>query len=155
MYSVVIISVIRLYVLIQVAKHPTDQTWYSGPAAYWSALEVNLAIVCASTPALKPFVLQIVPMFGSRFGTKRSNNNSGRSQTTHDPRSNGPFIRLKGKQSQSTMNDDIYIKHGVSAVPHVHRQPSHESWKEIHVMRGFEQSSVNEGRSHDDSQDLN
>jgi hypothetical protein len=150
-HSVVIISIIRLYFLVLVAKHPTDQTWYSGPAAYWSAMEVNLAIVCASTPALKPLVVQVIPMFGSRFGTKRSNDHSGRSQSTHESRSNG-FMRLKGKPSQSTMSDDIRLEHSVTALPQAYGQPGHESWKEIHVTRDFEQRSVNEGRPSDDSQ---
>jgi hypothetical protein len=149
---VVIISIIRLYFLILVAKHPTDQTWFSGPAAYWSALEVNLAIVCASTPALKPLVVQIMPIFGTRFGTsKRSNEHSGRSQSTHNSRSNG-FMRLKGKPNQSTMSDDVRLEHGVTALPHAYRQSSHEHWKEIHVTRDFEQSSMKEGRRSDDSQ---
>jgi hypothetical protein len=128
--SVVIISIIRLYFLILVAKHPTDQTWYSGPAAYWSALEVNLAIVCASTPALKPLVVKIMPMFGTRFGTsKRSHTHS---HSTQDSRSNG-FMRLKGKPSHSTINNGIQLEHDITALPHAYRQSSNEHWKEIHV----------------------
>ncbi|KAH7389433.1 hypothetical protein DE146DRAFT_162982 [Phaeosphaeria sp. MPI-PUGE-AT-0046c] len=151
-WFVVIISIIRLYYLILVAKHRDDSTWYSGPAAYWSALEVNLAIICASTPALKPLVVKIIPIFGSRFGTsKRSNDNSGRSQPTHDSKSNG-FMKLKGRPSQSTMNDDVHLEQGVTALPHAYRQDSADPWKEIHVTRDFEQRSVNEGRNSDDSQ---
>jgi hypothetical protein len=151
-WFVVIISIIRLYFLILVAKHPMDQTWYSGPAAYWSVLEVNLAIVCASTPALKPLIVQIIPMFGSRAGTKQSHENSDRSQSTHGTKNSGPFMRLKGKPSQSTMSDDIHLERGVTALPQANRQYSQEHWKEIHVTRDFEQRSVNEGRSSDDSQ---
>jgi hypothetical protein len=145
--SVVIISIIRLYFLILVAKHPTDQTWYSGPAAYWSALEVNLAIVCASTPALKPLVIKIMPMFGTRFGTsKRSQHHS------HSTQDSKGFMRLKGKPSQSTINNDIQLEHEITALSHAYRQSSNEHWKEIHVTRDFEQRSFNEERTSDDSQ---
>ncbi|KAH4107913.1 hypothetical protein HBI80_129120 [Parastagonospora nodorum] len=142
-WFVVIISIIRLYFLILVAKHPTDQTWYSGPAAYWSALEVNLAIVCASTPALKPIVVKIMPIFGTRFGTSKRSHDP--SHSTQNSRSNG-FQRLKGKNSQSTMNEEIAI----AALPNAYRHG--EAWKEIHVTRDFEQRSVNERRLSDDSQ---
>ncbi|KAH8722918.1 hypothetical protein GQ44DRAFT_774445 [Phaeosphaeriaceae sp. PMI808] len=151
-WFVVIISIIRLYVLILVAKHPEDQTWYSAPAAYWSALEVNLAIVCASTPALKPLVVKIIPIFGSQFGTKRSNEVSDPSHRSQGSKSNGPFMRLEGKPSQSTIDDDIHLENGVTVSPNAYRQPRHEEWKEIHVTRGFEQRSVNEGRPSDDRQ---
>lgn len=142
--SVVIISVIRLYILIQVAKHPEDTTWYSAPAAYWSAIEVNLAIVCASAPALKPLVVQVMPKFGSRFGTgRRPSENIVPLNGTHDSSGNGPFMRLKAKPSHSTMNDDVYLESGVTAVPPIHRSADHDNWKEIHVTRGVEQCYTN------------
>ncbi|KAF2028470.1 hypothetical protein EK21DRAFT_113808 [Setomelanomma holmii] len=144
---VVVISIFRLYFLILVAKHPQDQT--CGPAAYWSALEYNFAIVCASTPVLKPLIIQLVPMFGSRFGSsKRSKDNSGRS---HDSRSNG-FMRLNCKPSHSTMNEDVRLEHGITALPHTYQQRICGS-KEIHVGRDFEQRSLNEneGRVSGDS----
>jgi hypothetical protein len=140
--SVVIISIIRLYFLVLVAKHPTDQTWYSGPAAYWSAMEVNLAIVCASTPALKPLVVKIMPMFGSRFGTKQSPDSSSK---------NNGFTRLRAKQSQSTIGDEIRLERKTMGVKEVDAMPRHESWKEIHVTRDFEQRSVNGVRGSEDS----
>jgi len=142
-WFVVIISIIRLYFLILVAKHQNDQTWYSGPAAYWSVLEVNLAIVCASTPALKPLVVKILPMFGSRFGTSKRSHPS----SSEDSRGTG-FMRLKGKPSQATMKDEILLEHGITTVPNSYRG---DKWKEIHITRDFEQRSVN-GRMSDDSQ---
>lgn len=144
-----VISVIRLYILIQVAEHPTDTTWYSAPAAYWSAIEVNLAILCASMPALKPLIVRFVPIFG---GSRRSNNNSGPTETSHDTRSNGSFIRLNAKPSQSTLNEDqiLDIETGVTAA----RRPSYDAWKEIHVTRSIEQRSVNHTRSSDGSRNM-
>jgi hypothetical protein len=147
-WFVVIISIIRLYFLILVAKHPEDQTWFSGPAAYWSALEVNLAIVCASTPALKPLIVSIIPIFGTRFGTsKRSNKGS---HSTNTSGSNG-FMRLKGKPSHSTMDDEVRLEHGITALPNAHRESRRDDWKDIHVTHDFEQSSMKDGRRSDDS----
>jgi hypothetical protein len=142
-WFVVIISIIRLYFLILVAKHPEDQTWYSGPAAYWSVLEVNLAIVCASTPCLKPLVVKIMPMFGSRFGASKRSHPSA-----EDSGANG-FMRLKGRPSQVTVGDrdEILLEHGVRRG----LGGKGENWKEIHVTRDFEQRSVS-GRVSDDSQ---
>jgi len=42
-----------------------DSTWYSMEAAYWSCIEVNIAIICASLPVLKPMVVRFIPRFGS------------------------------------------------------------------------------------------
>jgi hypothetical protein len=61
-------------------------------------------------------------------------------------------MRLKGKPSHSTMNEDIRLEHDITALPSAYRQHSQEAWKEIHVTRDFEQRSVNEGRLSDDSQ---
>jgi hypothetical protein len=61
-------------------------------------------------------------------------------------------MRLKGKPSHATINEDIRLKHDITALPHAYRPHSQEAWKEIHVTRDFEQRSVNEGRVSDDSQ---
>jgi hypothetical protein len=59
-------------------------------------------------------------------------------------------MKLKTRPSQSTMTDDVNLERGITALPASHRRG--EAWKEIHVTRDFEQRSVNEGRSSDDSQ---
>ncbi|KAL5120160.1 hypothetical protein ACEQ8H_001986 [Pleosporales sp. CAS-2024a] len=152
-WFVVIISVIRLYFLILVAHHPADQTWYSGPAAYWSAMETNLAIVCACTPALKPLVAHCLPMHvGSRLGASHKRATDPSEQ---ESRGNGNgFVRLRGEQQSlgRSMGDEYGLQNGraVTAVPDVYRG-ARDTWKEIHVTRDFEQMSMNEGRMSDDS----
>jgi hypothetical protein len=64
-WFVCIISIIRLYVLVVFFQHPDDPAYYGAPNAYWSSIEMNLAIVCASLPALKPLVVNILPGFSS------------------------------------------------------------------------------------------
>jgi hypothetical protein len=65
-WFVCVVSILRLHTLIVLVAHESDSTYYSAPAAYWSSIEMNLAIVCASLPALKPLVVKIIPGFSSR-----------------------------------------------------------------------------------------
>lgn len=69
-WFVCIVSVLRVYALYVFNEHPDDTTYYSAPTAYWSSIEANLGIVCASLPALKPLVVMIVPVFGSRHSSR-------------------------------------------------------------------------------------
>jgi len=148
------VSIIRLYVLILVANHPMDTSWYGGPTAYWSAIEVNLAIVCASTPALRPLVVAIIPAFASRIGSKRSHDNSdphAHSDQSRESRNTRSFVRLKGKNSQSTFGGgediDMDMERGVSKLPGTERFHG-----EIHVQKEFEQRSFSERKMSDGSQ---
>jgi hypothetical protein len=69
-WFVCIVSVLRVFALKDFNKHPNDKTYYSAPTAYWSNIEANLAIVCASLPALKPLVVTIIPDFGTRHSSR-------------------------------------------------------------------------------------
>jgi hypothetical protein len=117
-----------------------DTSWYGGPTAYWSAIEVNLAIVCASTPALRPLVIAVIPAFASRIGTKRSNSSSiPHPQQIRDSRSTRSFLRLKGKNSQSTVGgEEIDMERGVHG--------------QIRVQHEFEAKSNYERKMSDGSQ---
>ena len=77
-----------------------DTTWYGTATAYWSAIEVNLAIICASTPALKPLIIKIIP----RLATQRYGSATGDRKDTKDRKS---FIELKGKTSQTRTSEDM------------------------------------------------
>jgi len=56
---------LRLRALSVFDKHFDDATWYSPEAAYWSCIETNVAIMCASLPALKPLLARLVPRFAT------------------------------------------------------------------------------------------
>jgi hypothetical protein len=126
-----------------------DTSWYGGPTAYWSAIEVNLAIVCASTPALRPLVIAVIPAFASRIGTKRSNSSSNpHSQQSRESRNTRSFLRLKGKNSQSTVGgEEIDMELGVAALPGAARYHG-----QIHVQQDFEATSNYERKMSDGSQ---
>ncbi|PNS15537.1 hypothetical protein CAC42_796 [Sphaceloma murrayae] len=53
-------SILRLRALYDVTNS-TDLTWENGPIAYWSSVEVNVGIVCASLPTLKAFAMKYFP----------------------------------------------------------------------------------------------
>ncbi|KAF2277553.1 uncharacterized protein EI97DRAFT_457554 [Westerdykella ornata] len=150
-WFVVIISVLRLVFLVKVAQHPEDTTWYGGPVALWSALEINLAIVCATTPALKPLIVKVLPNFGTRFGTIQPNDVSGQipTITTHSQRNNANFVRLKGMPSHSSMGDAVHLKSGAGTV--LEQSHGHDEWKEIRVTRDVEQGSINDDGISDES----
>ncbi|EUC43280.1 hypothetical protein COCMIDRAFT_7265 [Bipolaris oryzae ATCC 44560] len=68
-WFVCVVSILRLHALTILVANQHDTTYYSAPVAYWSSIEMNLAIVCASLPALKPLMVKILPGFSSRGGS--------------------------------------------------------------------------------------
>ncbi|KAF2830466.1 hypothetical protein CC86DRAFT_284143 [Ophiobolus disseminans] len=130
-WFVCIVSMLRLHALIVLAQHPEDTTWYSTSTAYWSAIEVNLAIVCASTPALKPLVVRIIPAFSTRdislgygFGSGATRSKSGKfveltnkptnQSTTEDPGLGvTPRITAEPMAGQSLSGNAIYVHHDI------------------------------------------
>lgn len=145
MNSVCIVSILRLHALVQLAQHPNDTTWYGGATAYWSTIEANLAIICASTPALKPLVVKVVPAFLSKRSTYGSTDNSG-SGTSKGSKANRPFKQPRGAQNQATM-DSHSLESGAdydleSTPADVFKGPSHTL-----VTEHLDQQSDNHGRS--------
>lgn len=53
---------LRLNSIIDLAKQ-ADTTFYSGDTAYWSTIEVNVAIICACLPTLTPIGRLIFPHY--------------------------------------------------------------------------------------------
>ncbi|KAK1777589.1 hypothetical protein QBC45DRAFT_184035 [Copromyces sp. CBS 386.78] len=57
-----VMSVVRLFSLKQIAGSPDEEQSVMGVSiAIWSCIEVNIAIMCASAPALKPLVIKVFP----------------------------------------------------------------------------------------------
>jgi len=50
-----IISIVRLFTL-RAAINTSDPTWDNVPSAYWSIVELNCGILCASLPPLRPLL---------------------------------------------------------------------------------------------------
>jgi len=60
-WLVCIVSILRLYTLRLMERHMSDPTWYATYLAYWSSIEVNVAIVCACMPALNQLMKKLFP----------------------------------------------------------------------------------------------
>ncbi|KAL2830779.1 hypothetical protein BDW59DRAFT_14043 [Aspergillus cavernicola] len=82
---VVITSVLRLSGLRTVAKS-TDTSWSNVAAAYWTAAECNVAIICACLPFLRPLISRIFPKFLSTNSCNKYTRNPTRTtvgRSTH------------------------------------------------------------------------
>ncbi|KAH8907368.1 hypothetical protein BR93DRAFT_911223 [Coniochaeta sp. PMI_546] len=72
-----IISIIRIPTL-SVAAKTQDGTWDNVNAAIWSFLELNIAILAACLPTLRPILVKIMPrIFGSRSSDDPTDRPSG------------------------------------------------------------------------------
>ncbi|KNG50336.1 hypothetical protein TW65_02271 [Stemphylium lycopersici] len=137
-WFVCVVSFLRLHALTVLAEHPTDNSYYSAPTAYWSAIEMNLAIVCASLPALKPLIVKIVPAFSSRTGSNRYGYGTGGSSKNMGT---GNGVRIT---TRNTIVDDIEMD-GLSS-----KSKDNEIYgKNIYVSRQFEQHFENGSRMSD------
>ncbi|KAK3328765.1 hypothetical protein B0H66DRAFT_596382 [Apodospora peruviana] len=62
-----VISIVRLFTLHS-AINTTDPTWDNVPSAYWSVVELNCGILCASLPPLRPLLRRMNVLGLSRSG---------------------------------------------------------------------------------------
>jgi len=60
MKSGCIASILRLYSLY-ITNHSKDSTWDKTGTVYWSAVELNVGIMCASITTLRPLDCRIFP----------------------------------------------------------------------------------------------
>ncbi|KAJ4340280.1 hypothetical protein N0V87_002572 [Didymella glomerata] len=110
------------------------------PTAYWSNIEANLAIVCASLPALKPLVVKIVPVFGTRHSSR------GRGSTAAS--GNSHRLHKFGSKSIWRPSDDKEKLTSGSSASHAQSVASTPSENEnhgrnIYVTKHFEQHVEN------------
>ncbi|KAH6868840.1 hypothetical protein BKA58DRAFT_441265 [Alternaria rosae] len=132
-WFVCVVSILRLHALVVLVAHPDDNTYYSAPTAYWSAIEMNLAIVCASLPALKPLVVKIVPGFSSSLNASRAayGNGTGTGASTK---------QIGVRSTARRIDDDYELGRPGSTTPY--QTTSEEGGmygKSIYVSRHFEQ----------------
>ncbi|OJJ62062.1 hypothetical protein ASPSYDRAFT_76022 [Aspergillus sydowii CBS 593.65] len=78
---VVITSILRLFSLRTVAKS-IDTSWSNVTAAYWTAAECNVAIICACLPFLRPLVSRICPKFLSTDSYNKNQSTRNATRTT-------------------------------------------------------------------------
>ncbi|KAL3464054.1 hypothetical protein BJX64DRAFT_102243 [Aspergillus heterothallicus] len=88
---VLVTSILRLQSLLLVSDSK-DTTYDNVGAATWSAVECNVAIICACLPATRAFISRLIPRF---FSTSKSNNTSN--PFNHGPR--GRSANINGFQA--------------------------------------------------------
>ncbi|KAF2855331.1 hypothetical protein T440DRAFT_464603 [Plenodomus tracheiphilus IPT5] len=147
-WFVCVVSILRLHALIVLVANLDDSTWYSSTTAYWSAIEMNLTIVCASLPALKPLFINIIPGFGSRKGSGGYGTNSGRK-----PSLGFGTIGLT-KHSRHTVADEVELEMGRTISTRAYPSGNDRSdigvyGKNIYISRQFEQHFEGDGQNSD------
>src|SRR6266480_3003890 len=58
-------------------RNTTDVSWYASLSFMWSAVEVNVGIMCACVPGLKPLVSRFVPNILRDTSDERTTNSNG------------------------------------------------------------------------------
>ena len=58
-------------------RNTTDVSWYASLSFMWSAVEVNVGIMCACVPGLKPLVSRFVPNILRDKSDERTTNSNG------------------------------------------------------------------------------
>ncbi|CAK7206934.1 hypothetical protein SEUCBS139899_009741 [Sporothrix eucalyptigena] len=114
---VCITSIIRLRSLLSISVSP-DTTFAGVDIAMWSNIEINVAIVCASVPALKPFVSKIAPkLLGSSINSASRSSanvygaNSQRGDTFALTSFNRSAMAAGSGRNPTGSNRDIYVEH--------------------------------------------
>lgn len=151
-WFICVVSLLRLHNLIIFSNHQDDSTWYSSSLAYWSSIEMNLSIVCASLPALKPLFVTLIPGFASNKGSRAYGmNSSGRQHT----QSYGTKIR--SQNSERILDDEVELGMNLAVSAHAYSTKSdHDIYgKNIHVARQFEQHFEGDGQSSDSESQKN
>ncbi|KAF2633299.1 hypothetical protein BU25DRAFT_327471, partial [Macroventuria anomochaeta] len=139
-WFVCIVSILRLYALNVFDKHQDDATYHSAPTAYWSAIEANLAIVCASLPALKPLIIRIVPVFGARHSSK-GRGSTAASGNTHRLRKLGSKGIWRSGDDKEKLTSDSSASHAQSFASRPSESEQHG--RNIYVTKHFEQHVEN------------
>jgi hypothetical protein len=65
--SLCICSILRIWYIVRLYYRTYDVTWDAQPAWLWLIVEANLAVICASAPALKVFFKHTVDSPSSSY----------------------------------------------------------------------------------------
>lgn len=63
-----VIAIVRIVTMMPFV-HSMDFTWYKVTLAKWAMVEINVGIICACLPVLRPLLLRVVPQLA---GSKNS-----------------------------------------------------------------------------------
>jgi fucose permease len=145
---VAVVDVVRIYYLQQASLDvatgslpqettgigaSADFSWFASLSLMWSAVEVNVGIICACVPTLKPLVSRLLPTLIGHIHTPHSSQEkSGNSKTDQTP-SDRTHETSHSPGSVSATNaaappDLERIPSPLDASPSPHRDPSQQTW---------------------------
>ncbi|SMY24383.1 unnamed protein product [Zymoseptoria tritici ST99CH_1A5] len=109
-FVVTIAGIVRTYFIWKSLIDSWDTTWYSYPLWIAAAIEIDVAVICACAPALKPLIHQPIARMTSiismTFGSLRSPDSS-----RHDPNSSSVLSARSNKSSPfrfRQQNDSVW-----------------------------------------------
>jgi hypothetical protein len=82
-------------------------------AAIWSGIEINVAIACASLPALKPLISKILPGLLSNLSSKNRSNMNALSENELSGSHQMNTLRSKLKSATATQVDEIKVEQSI------------------------------------------
>jgi hypothetical protein len=138
-WFVCIVSGLRVYALHVFQQHPDDTTYYSAPTAYWSCIEANLAIVCASLPALKPLIVSVVPVFGTRGSTRGRGSTTAASANSHRLNKLGAKGIWRSEEDGEKLTTGSSASHALSSAAERFEESERLGRGNIYVTKHFEQ----------------
>ncbi|USW48445.1 hypothetical protein Slin15195_G017640 [Septoria linicola] len=112
-FIVTIAGVLRTYFIWESLIDSWDETWYSYPLWICAAIEIDLAVICACAPSLKPILHKPIARLTSKLSSKFSKGSSQRSPMTSHSRTPLPGSSNATKSTKSSMLKRPFTRHGV------------------------------------------
>jgi hypothetical protein len=109
-------TVLRFHALY-IASVSTDITYDNVGAATWSAVELNVGIICACIPAMRPLINLVFPRLLSTTRTDPGSNyypNTGGIYVRNESNVEGSRVVIKS-QSEVSKDNTISFDHGNNA----------------------------------------
>ncbi|GLA36924.1 hypothetical protein AnigIFM63309_003421 [Aspergillus niger] len=77
-----IVSCVRIITMMPFI-HSSDFTWYKVTLATWCMVEINVGIICACLPVMRPLFLQTFPRLFSSIGSRNTSGNQQSSENSY------------------------------------------------------------------------
>jgi hypothetical protein len=118
-FIVTIAGIIRTWYIYKSLIAEYDQTWYAYPLWIAAAVEIDLGVICASAPALRPFFAQLPFSLSSltstlapkRYASRGSNLNSSEGTTLESKASRNKPV---SDSTRNTIPTGDTSRHGTS-----------------------------------------
>jgi hypothetical protein len=106
--STCLTSILRLTALHTLLKSK-DPTWDQPATAYWSAIELNMGIMCACLATLRPLVSRIAPRLLNTTSFLRSGQSGGGAYDSNRLYSDDRELRESQRQDARSQKTDISL----------------------------------------------